>query len=188
MYPGYSPLPAIPHVFNTNWILTDYTKENGAFCIVPGSHKYCRHPEPGEGVAGRDSRGSSGRFGAGISWQCLAWGVSQAHSRSAPLGQLPIMSGRITGFRKTFTAASVKKMLARNDARFRELLNYDDPWGWEDSRGPIPWHMREKIWDTLDDQEKWVVNDAYYNRRKIGKNSTAGKEGSFSRLKQEGLD
>ncbi len=28
----------------------DYTKENGAFCIVPGSHKLCRHPKPGEGV------------------------------------------------------------------------------------------------------------------------------------------
>eukprot|EP01043_Picozoa_sp_COSAG02_P027067 COSAG02_NODE_1579_length_11851_cov_12.490343_2_plen_230_part_00 len=25
-----------PHVFNTNWILTDYTRENGCFAIIPG--------------------------------------------------------------------------------------------------------------------------------------------------------
>ena len=78
-------------------------------------------------------------------------------------------------------------MLARNDARFRELLNYDDPWGWRDSRGPIPWHMRENIWDTLDDKEKKAVNDAYYNRRKLGQISTADKEAYGSRLSQDGL-
>ena len=35
---------------NTNWLLTDYTKDNGALRIVPGSHKLCRHPKQGEGV------------------------------------------------------------------------------------------------------------------------------------------
>ena len=44
-------LPAVGlHKRNTNWLLTDYTKDNGALCIVPGSHKLCRHPKQGEGV------------------------------------------------------------------------------------------------------------------------------------------
>src|SRR5437588_12689127 len=27
------------------WVLTDYTVENGTFYMVPGSHRYCRHPD-----------------------------------------------------------------------------------------------------------------------------------------------
>ena len=36
--------PAIPEHANITWILTDYNEENGATCIVPGSHKLCRAP------------------------------------------------------------------------------------------------------------------------------------------------
>lgn len=34
-----------PHVSNMNWILTDYTKANGAFAYVPGSHKRGDFPQ-----------------------------------------------------------------------------------------------------------------------------------------------
>jgi len=47
------PLPGpgtYAHVCNTNWLLTDYTRENGALAVVPGSHRRCRQPLPGEGV------------------------------------------------------------------------------------------------------------------------------------------
>jgi ectoine hydroxylase-related dioxygenase (phytanoyl-CoA dioxygenase family) len=40
------PLPSSPAVCNVSWILTDYTEEAGTFFMVPGSHKYCRHPVP----------------------------------------------------------------------------------------------------------------------------------------------
>jgi hypothetical protein len=39
-----SPSTQAPHVFNTNWILTDYTQENGCFAIIPGSHRWQRRP------------------------------------------------------------------------------------------------------------------------------------------------
>jgi len=42
------PLPSFGHVCNISWILTDYTVETGTFFIVPGSHRYCRHPTPVE--------------------------------------------------------------------------------------------------------------------------------------------
>jgi len=38
------PLPALGNVCNASWLLTDYTVENGTFFLVPGSHRYCRHP------------------------------------------------------------------------------------------------------------------------------------------------
>jgi hypothetical protein len=47
------PLSSYSHVCNTNWLLTDYSRSNGALCFVPGSHRYCRHPRPGEGVSDR---------------------------------------------------------------------------------------------------------------------------------------
>ncbi len=40
------PLPYFGNVCNISWILTDYTEQNGTFFIVPGSHRYCRHPTP----------------------------------------------------------------------------------------------------------------------------------------------
>lgn len=39
-----TPLPAYGSVCNVSWILTDYTAENGTLGMVPGSHRYCRHP------------------------------------------------------------------------------------------------------------------------------------------------
>lgn len=39
-----SPLPFYGTVCNISWILSDYTRDNGTLCIVPGSHRYCRHP------------------------------------------------------------------------------------------------------------------------------------------------
>lgn len=40
----------LPHIANTNWLLTDYTRENGALAYVPGSHLEQRLPEPGEAL------------------------------------------------------------------------------------------------------------------------------------------
>jgi hypothetical protein len=39
-----TPLPFYSSVCNISWILTDYTVENGTFGMVPGSHRWCRHP------------------------------------------------------------------------------------------------------------------------------------------------
>jgi len=30
---------------NVNWILTDYSRDNGCLCVVPGSHTWCRPPD-----------------------------------------------------------------------------------------------------------------------------------------------
>jgi ectoine hydroxylase-related dioxygenase (phytanoyl-CoA dioxygenase family) len=38
------PLPHYGNVCNVSWVLTDYTVDTGTFYMVPGSHRYCRHP------------------------------------------------------------------------------------------------------------------------------------------------
>lgn len=42
------PLPQYAQVANVTWISTDYTRANGAVAIVPGSHRFGRHPYPHE--------------------------------------------------------------------------------------------------------------------------------------------
>ncbi len=45
-----TPYPPYAQVINATWALTEYTKETGCLTIVPGSHRLCRMPQPGEGV------------------------------------------------------------------------------------------------------------------------------------------
>ena len=56
------PIHPIPRslVCNTTYLLSDYTRDNGALCMVPGSHKLMRNPGAGEnfslgdGISGKE--------------------------------------------------------------------------------------------------------------------------------------
>ncbi len=135
------PLPATPHVFNTNWILTDYTLDNGAFCIVPGSHKLCRHPKPGEGV--EDAVPVEAPAGSVLVFHGNVW--HGAFPRKNPGLRLSVNAyycGPHYRTQESFHGRISDAMLARNGDRFRELVHYDDIWGFQDGRGPVPFHQR----------------------------------------------
>ena len=135
------PLPATPHVFNTNWILTDYTLDNGAFCIVPGTHKLCRHPEPGEGVP--NAVPVEAPAGSVLVFHGNVW--HGAFPRKTPGLRLSINAyycGPHYRVQENLRGRISDAMLARNDQRFRQLVGYDDLWGFQDARGPLPWHQR----------------------------------------------
>ena len=42
------PWPDYPIVCNGAWLLDDFTEANGATLVVPGTHKHCRNPVPGD--------------------------------------------------------------------------------------------------------------------------------------------
>jgi len=44
------PWPAEPQGCNVSWLVDDFTADNGATCVVPGSHLLHRIPQPGEQV------------------------------------------------------------------------------------------------------------------------------------------
>ena len=37
-----APWPNVAQYCNVTWVTTDYTRENGAVCVWPGSHRFCR--------------------------------------------------------------------------------------------------------------------------------------------------
>jgi ectoine hydroxylase-related dioxygenase (phytanoyl-CoA dioxygenase family) len=45
---GPGPFSLMADVCNAVWVLSDYSADNGATCIVPGSHKLCRNPTESE--------------------------------------------------------------------------------------------------------------------------------------------
>ncbi len=45
-----NPFPPYALIAGATLLLTRYTREEGAFAYVPGSHREARHPEPGEAV------------------------------------------------------------------------------------------------------------------------------------------
>ena len=50
-----SPFPSYAQVANVNYALTPYSKAEGALVMVPGSHRYVRHPRPDEAQLNGDT-------------------------------------------------------------------------------------------------------------------------------------
>ena len=41
-----APWPNVAQYCNVTWVTTDYTRDNGAVCVWPGSHRFCRPVPP----------------------------------------------------------------------------------------------------------------------------------------------
>lgn len=64
------PKPHVPIVCNTMWALTDFTEENGATRLVPGTHTRDRHPELGEP---HETIGAVMKKGSVLVWNGSLW-------------------------------------------------------------------------------------------------------------------
>jgi ectoine hydroxylase-related dioxygenase (phytanoyl-CoA dioxygenase family) len=68
---GYVPLEIdIPVVANIMWMLDDFTDENGATRVVPGSHKIRQHPDPRQRPS---SVAAIGRAGSALIFDGRLW-------------------------------------------------------------------------------------------------------------------
>jgi hypothetical protein len=125
------------HTANCNWLLTDYTKENGALAVVPGSHRRTHRPDVFK-----------------------LEGVDEAIPIEAPAGSLVVFHGNLwhgafprtnPGLRLTlsayysrtylqvnedYRAAITDDVLARNPKRLAMLLGFGEPFGWTSADGP----------------------------------------------------
>ena len=77
LLPG--PFHPFAEIANVTWTLSDYTKEGGALAYVPGSHRLCRHPLPGEGV--EQAIAAEAPAGSIIVWHGNTWhGAFRKHT------------------------------------------------------------------------------------------------------------
>jgi ectoine hydroxylase-related dioxygenase (phytanoyl-CoA dioxygenase family) len=73
--------PHPPTVCNTMWALTDFTEDNGATRVIPGSHKASRSPDL---TARYDSVPAEMSKGSVLVWHGSLWHGGGANSTSAP--------------------------------------------------------------------------------------------------------
>jgi hypothetical protein len=141
------PLPAMPHICNLTWIMTDYSLENGSIAFVPGSHRYRRRPLVNEGLAERvpiEARAGSLIVFGGNLWH-------GAFARKAP------------GFRASATMYLCRphmlpqarfgyevpdEIVARHPPLFAKMMGRKVPYGWG-PEGPRE-IIADDVFETID--------------------------------------
>jgi len=68
-----APLPPQALICNATYLLTDFTRENGATAFVPGSHKWGRHPGPEEAIVGGENGNPRGVAAEGPAGSMVVW-------------------------------------------------------------------------------------------------------------------
>lgn len=131
-----SPFPPYAQVCNTTWLLTDYSKENGALCFVPGSHKLHRHPTAAERLNFENAVPVEAQRGSMVAWSGNQW--HGAFPRTAP----GLRVGMLFGFQRSYVRPfepykekTPKEILDRNPPRFAKLMGQDVFQGFE-AEGP----------------------------------------------------
>ena len=129
-----APFPMHAQVCNATWLLTDYSKEDGALCFVPGSHQYGRHPEPGEGLADRvaiEAPAGSLAFWHGNTWH-------GAFARTKPGVRMNLINAFMRMHmrpQEPYRENVTREQLERWPPRFATLLGKHVGYGWKEE-GP----------------------------------------------------
>ena len=127
-------LPACSDVANAAYCLTDYTLENGAIAMVPGSHRYCRQPRPGEGE--NNAVPVEAEAGSLIAWHGNIWhGAFPKKTEGLRLNVTSYHCHRRLKTQEAYQWRVTQEMLDRNPTEFARLVAADDHMGW-DERGP----------------------------------------------------
>ncbi len=149
----FHPAP-LPLVCNATYLLTDYTRENGALCFVPGSHRLQRNPLPQENfyLGGLDRVSAEAAVAAGQSlevrdppglrvveapagslavWQGNTW--HGAVARSAPglrVNLILYFCNKWLRPQEAYRECLPQEILDRNDEQFARLVGSEIFYGW----------------------------------------------------------
>jgi hypothetical protein len=128
------PFPTYAQHMNTTWLLTDYSKEEGALAWVPGSHLSCRHPLGDDGLA--QAVPVEARKGSLVIWHGNTWHGS--YYRTVPGLRAGMAYEFVRGYIRTvepYRENVPREILDRNPPRFAKLMGQHLHHGWMDE-GP----------------------------------------------------
>ena len=120
---------------NVNWILTDYTRDNGCLGVVPGSHTWCRPPDdvsidrelvtPVEVPAG-----------SAVVWHSNLWhGAFGRRAEGQRVMFATLYSRPFMAHEELFSMTTTREMIERNAGRFGVLTGVLSAFPF-DQRGP----------------------------------------------------
>lgn len=123
-FPG--PFPAPIQSVNVTWPLSDYTKDGGPLCYVPGSHRQCRPPFPGE--ADHERVPVEAEAGSLIIWNGATWhGAFARKSAGYRLNVVTAYSRSYILPQERYMIEVTREILDANPPRFATLMGQDNP-------------------------------------------------------------
>jgi len=127
-------MPPCSDVANAAYCLTDYTLDNGAIAMVPGSHTYCRQPKPGEGED--MAVPVEAEAGSLIVWHGNTWhGAFKKKTDGLRLNVTSYHCHRRLKTQERYQWHVTQEMIDRNPPEFARLVGADDNMGWDEG-GP----------------------------------------------------
>jgi ectoine hydroxylase-related dioxygenase (phytanoyl-CoA dioxygenase family) len=149
------PKPHVPIVCNTMWALTDFTEENGATRIIPGTHKSDRSPDYGRA---HDSIPAEMAQGSVLIWHGSLWHGGGANRSDAV--RVGIAMNYCAGWvrQQENQQLGIPLEIARGfGSRLRELVGYGvyrSLMGHIDKRSPVDLlgeeGKLETVWEAAD--------------------------------------
>ncbi len=135
-----TPLPPYSVITNLTYVLTDFTRENGATAVLPGSHKWCRAPT-GPEVRVKDNPHAVAiecPAGSLICWHGNLWHGAFNRTATGLRVSIPVYMAR-AGIRtqEGLIDAIPQTVLERNPARFAILTHQGIALGWDSHTNSI---------------------------------------------------
>jgi hypothetical protein len=140
------PWPETAQVANVTWLLSDYTRDHGCLCVVPGSHRR-NPPNPSEDHGDQSLDGESivaieAPKGSVVVWHGGLWHGAFSRKTEGLRRTLVLYYARAyIEAQEMYKLTTTLEMLERNPARFGVQMGLTDlvPWGQSGPKGdPYP--------------------------------------------------
>jgi hypothetical protein len=148
-----APFPAMSLVANCNYALTDYTEEDGALAVVPGSHRMARQPTRFEASLEGEARNPQAiavevPAGSAIVWHGATWHGSFVRRR-------PGLRINLSNYfcrpylmpQEEYPSRLPEGFLDGEDPRLARLLGADLAYGWHEE-GPTKRQPPARTWQS----------------------------------------
>ncbi len=128
-----APWPRVSQYSVVTWVLTEYTRENGAVCVWPGSHRFCQPVPPHLTMAHdhEEIRVLEVPAGSVIIWNGSLWHGAVPRTTEGKRVTLvfPHCRDHIQA-QELYWATTTPEMIERNSARFATLMGLTsvNPW------------------------------------------------------------